>query len=269
MSPFTPLTHSHFFMKTWDEVLGAKLLHETEEASRTHSGLHFLFITPQETAFFKDHQYLIRESLQYHFFNDGFASMEEYFGRMKSRKRKTLQKERLFQGLNVTSFTGKELTVSHARRMYQFYIQTIVDKNSYNYLTEAFFLEVFQTMPENILYVEASRAGMAVAASLFFFDEECLYGRYWGSFEFIENLHFELCYYQGIEFCIRKGLQRFEAGAQGEHKIARGFAPVKTYSAHKIKHQAFRVAIGDFINQEARRLEELRRELGQGLPWRE
>ena len=126
----------------------------------------------------------------------------------------------------------------------------------------------FKFLQENTLYIEATQDERAIAGALFFFDPERLYGRYWGALEFVENLHFELCYYQGIEFCIEQQLKVFEAGAQGEHKIARGFVPTRTYSAHKVKHPGFNKAIGNFINEEKSYLEKSIKSLSEQLPWK-
>ncbi len=153
--------------------------------------------------------------------------------------------------------------------MYQFYISTILNKNSFDYLNETFFEEIFRTMKEKILYIEATKNEEAVAGSLFFYDEEKLYGRYWGSNHYVENLHFELCYYQGIDFCIQNKLKVFEAGAQGEHKIARGFKPSRILSAHKIKHPAFQKAISEFIQREKILVESSIQKLSELLPFRE
>jgi hypothetical protein len=124
-------------------------------------------------------------------------------------------------------------------------------------------------MKDKILYTEATRNKSPVAGSLFFYDHETIYGRYWGSVEYIENLHFELCYYQGIDFCIKHNLKKFEAGAQGEHKISRGFRPIRTYSAHKIKHPAFREAIKNFIESEKEQIAQTILELSKSLPFKE
>ena len=152
--------------------------------------------------------------------------------------------------------------------MYEFYISTILNKHSHDYLNKDFFTQIFEKMKNNLMYIEAEKNGAFVAGSLFFYDNEKLYGRYWGSTTYIENLHFELCYYQGIDFCIEKGLSVFEAGAQGEHKIARGFRPIKTFSAHKIKHPVFKSAIDNFIDAEKKQVASAIEKLSAYLPFK-
>lgn len=248
MIPFTPVTTKHF-LKT-DNQAKALLKHEEYYHERPFSSAHFLFLHPQEKDLFQQNAYLIRESLQYHWVNENFTTFDAYLETFKTKKAKNVRKERMFTDLEFRRYTGNDLTVDHAKRMYQFYISTIMNKNSYDYLNESFFKNIFSDMPEKILYIEASKNDSPIAGSLFFYDEQKLYGRYWGATEYVENLHFELCYYQGIDFCIEKNIAVFEAGAQGEHKIARGFRPSRIYSGHKIKHPDFSQAIATFIDQE-------------------
>lgn len=270
MIPFTPATTNHFLMPVFDEKKATELLGQHDQLLRSgdFSSAHFLFLSSEEIPFFKRHGYAIRESLQYHFFNEGYEDFPHFLSFLKGRKAKQIRSERLHPDLEIHSYTKDELTLSHARQMYQFYISTIELKHSQDYLNEAFFLSIFQNMKENILYIEASDKNSPVAGSLFFYDDENLYGRYWGSHEFYEKLHFELCYYQGIDFCLKHKLKKFEAGAQGEHKIARGFRPIRTFSAHKILHPGFQKAIEDFIESEKAHLDLAIRELSQNLPFR-
>lgn len=270
MIPFTPVTTTHFLMPQFDEEKARLLLKQYENIylKDEFSSSHFLFLSPEEISFFAAEGYSIRESIQYHFFNENYQDFEHFLTHLKSRKAKQIRSERRHPGLEIKSYTKDELTNEHAARMYHFYISTIQSKNSYDYLNEVFFALIFETMKENILYVEASKDGEAVAGSLFFYDEEKLYGRYWGSKSFHEKLHFELCYYQGIEFCLTNKLKMFEAGAQGEHKIARGFRPVRTYSAHKIKHPAFQEAILNFIQSEKDHIDMAIAEYSKTLPFK-
>lgn len=270
MIPFTPVTTSHFLMPTFDAAKARELLNQYESffLKEPFSSSHFLFLGPEEKDFFAAEGYLIRESMQYHFFNEGYLDFPHFLTHLKSRKAKQLRSERLHEGLTITQYTKDELTPEHGERMYQFYLSTIENKNSYDYLNGKFFRKIFQTMKDNILYVEATKDGDAVAGALFFYDEEKLYGRYWGSKAYFEKLHFELCYYQGIDFCLRHKLKVFEAGAQGQHKIARGFRPVKTYSAHKIKHPDFKKAIEDFIESEKLQITLAVEEYSKSLPFK-
>lgn len=270
MIPFTPVTTQHFLMKTFNEDQACTLLkaHDEYFQENNFSSSHFLFLTNDEISVFQKNDYLIRESIQYHFFNTGYKNFEDFLSSLKSKKAKHIRLERSHDNLSIKRYTGSELTEAHAERMYQFYISTIVNKNSFDYLNEEFFKLLFKNLSKNILYVEASHNDVPVAASLFFYDHERLYGRYWGLNTYVPNLHFELCYYQGIDFCIEKNLSVFEAGAQGEHKIARGFRPIRTFSAHKIKHPAFHNAIADFIQTEKIHVAHSIAQLSEHLPFK-
>jgi predicted N-acyltransferase len=195
----------------------------------------------------------VRDSLQFHWRNRGYGAFSDYLGALIGKRRRQIKRERRqLDGLTIERLTGEALQGEHAATMHRFYLNTLDRKWGVPYLTEAFFYEVFQTMPDRVLLVlardELSRR--PVAGALFFFKGSSLYGRHWGAAEKRRNLHFELCYYQGIEFAIEQGLKLFEAGAQGEHKLARGFLPSLTYSAHEIRHRAFRRAIEHYIAQE-------------------
>lgn len=270
MIPFTPVTTKHFLMNSFDESKADVLIKKHDAFFNEHalSSGHFLFLEQEELRVFSENQYMPRESIQYHFHNEGFSDFEDFLRNLKTKKAKNLRNERQFENLKIEQITGNDLNSDHARRMYQFYISTILNKNSFDYLNENFFILIFETMKNNILYVEATFDGSPVAGSLFLYDTDKIYGRYWGSNQYIENLHFELCYYQGIDFCLKHKLKVFEAGAQGEHKIARGFRPVKTYSAHKIKHPDFKNAIGDFIKREKIHVEASILKLSEYLPFR-
>ncbi|MBC7428011.1 MAG: N-acetyltransferase, partial [Bacteriovorax sp.] len=270
MIPFTPVTTQHFLLKKFNTQKAIALLrkHDDYFMSEDFSSSHFLFLTEEEIPVFQSQDYMIRESMQYHFFNDSYKKFDDFLSTLKGKKAKTIRHERFLPQLEIKRYTGDQLTEEHAKRMYQFYISTIVNKNSYDYLNKDFFTLIFKNLKENILYVEASIEGVSVAGSLFFYDHEKLYGRYWGSNSYVENLHFELCYYQGIDFCIEKELKVFEAGAQGEHKIARGFRPVRTHSAHKIKHPGFKTAIADFIETEKKQIAHSITQLAEHLPFK-
>jgi uncharacterized protein len=252
MVPFTPATHSHLKGEgdQWE-----KILTEIEEKLLPHhSSSHFLFITPEEILSLKEKRYLIRESFQYHFLNEGYEGFDDFLKGLKGRKAKTIRQERCIPDIEIQRLTNESLTTDLAHEMYSFYLHTLERKGAIPYLTKNFFERLFTDFRENCLYIRALKHGTAVAGSLFYYDEKRLFGRYWGASEEIRHLHFELCYYQGIEFCIERGLKIFEAGAQGEHKISRGFRPIRTYSAHRIKEAAFEQAISDFIEKEKREI---------------
>ena len=265
MVPFTPATHSHFWgpNSEWPE-----LLRQHELLLPTHSSSHFLFTTPEEQAFLGTQDYILRDSFQYHFFNEGDASFDAFLGRLKAKKAKNIRQERNFVGLQIERLTGGQLSSDHANEMYEFYLSTLSDKQAIPYLTREFFQLMFTTMPNNVLYVRARHNERTIAGALFFYDSQRLYGRYWGAHQQVENLHFELCYYQGIDFCLEKKLAVFEAGAQGEHKISRGFRPVLTTSAHKIRHAGFANAIREYVETEKKQVSEAMKELTKLLPFK-
>ncbi len=265
MVPFTPATAPHFLapQSEWKTLLS-----QHDELLRTHHSAHFLFTTPDENKFLHENHYLIRDSFQYHFFNEGYADFESFLSSLKTKKAKNLRKEREFPEIVIERLTGNNLNQHHADEMYDFYLLTIEDKRAIPYLTRELFRMLFSRLPENILYVRAKENENTFAGALFYYDSERLYGRYWGSRKTVQNLHFELCYYQGIDFCLERKLRVFEAGAQGEHKIARGFRPVLTTSAHKIIHPGFAKAISDFIQAERIDVKKTMEELSSWLPFK-
>lgn len=265
MVPFTPATATHF---QGDQSEWSELLRQHDEILKNHSSGHFLFTTKEEQAFLGSHGYLLRDSFQYHFFNEDYKSFEDFLEKLKSKKAKHIRLERSHPELDIERLTGEKLTLAHAEEMHQFYLMTLEEKRAIPYLTADFFKLLFESLPQNTLYVRASKEGELIAGALFYYDEEKIYGRYWGSKSFIRNLHFELCYYQGIEFCIEKGLKVFEAGAQGEHKIARGFRPVLTTSAHQINHPGFKTAIANYIQAERTQVAQAMDELSKLLPFK-
>src|SRR5215218_3643679 len=234
--PFTPAT-------------GPKLL------VRRVSSTHALLLPEWELEEFAGREYAIRHSLQFHWRNRGYDNFSDYLGALEGKRRRQIQRERRQlegEGLVIERLAGEALAAEHAAPMYRFYLATYDRKWGFPYLTGSFFAEVFRTMGDRVLFVLArdELTRRPIAGALFFFKGQTLYGRYWGAVEARRNLHFELCYYQGIEFAIERRLKLFEAGAQGEHKLARGFLPTLTYSAHEIRDPAFRHAIGRYISQE-------------------
>jgi predicted N-acyltransferase len=219
------------------------------------SSSHALFLPEEELDEFAEHGFAVRHSLQFHWRNPGYDAFSDYLDALEGKRRRQVARERRQlegEGLEIERLTGEALSPEHAAIMYRFYTGTLDRKWGVPYLTRAFFTEVFRTMRERILLVLARdrRTGRPVAGALNFFKGRTLYGRYWGAAEERRNLHFELCYYQAIEFAIERHLELFEAGAQGEHKIARGFLPSLTYSAHEIRHPSFKRAIERYIVEE-------------------
>ncbi|WP_101758594.1 GNAT family N-acetyltransferase [Oceanicoccus sp. KOV_DT_Chl] len=218
------------------------------------SSIHILF--PDQTACeaFQLEGLAARHGAQFHWFNQGFTDFDDFLATFSSRKRKNLRKERMAvadQNLTLEVFEGHEISSDIWQRFYYFYQMTYAKRSGHGgYLDQEFFELIGKTIPENLVLVLAydnNKGGQAIAGALNFRDSKTLYGRYWGCIREFEFLHFEACYYQGIEYCIANHLQRFDPGAQGEHKIQRGFTPVRTYSNHWIAHPDFRLAVDDFL----------------------
>jgi predicted N-acyltransferase len=221
------------------------------------SSSHALFLPEDELETFSRRGYAVRHSLQFHWRNRGYDAFMDYLEALVSKRRRQVARERRQledEGLEIERLTGDALGDEHASIMYRFYLRTFDRKWGFPYLTGPFFEEVFRTMKDRTLLVLArdGLTGRPVAGALNFFKGGTLFGRYWGAAEERRNLHFELCYYQAIEFAIERRLVLFEAGAQGEHKLARGFLPTLTYSAHKIRHPGMGRAIGRYIEDEKR-----------------
>ena len=264
--PFTPATGSKLLVRPDVEDHAAvtrALLDEVRRLGdeRDVSSSHALFLPEEELDEFTQRGFAVRHSLQFHWRNRGYDVFSDYLDALVSKRRRQISRERRQlegEGLEIERLTGEDLSSEQATLMYRFYLATYDRKWGNPYLTRAFFEEVFRTMKDRILLVLArdQRTDRPVAGALNFFKGRNLYGRYWGTVEGRRNLHFELCYYQAIEFAIERGLKLFEAGAQGEHKLARGFLPSLTYSAHEIRHPGFRRAIERYIADEREMLAE-------------
>jgi len=215
--------------------------------------------------------FMIRDGCQYHWFNRGYSDFEHYLSHFNSRKRKTLRKERekvRLKGIELRRLAGNQITPENIEIFYRFYQATYWKRGQRPYLPLSFFKSLLSNMPEQLLLIEARLDNSPVAAALCFEDSTTLYGRYWGCLDEYDSLHFETCYYQGIEYCIEKGLQRFDPGAQGEHKIQRGFEPIQTYSTHWVEEQGFNQAIGAYLEEERELLAEERERLKARLPFK-
>ncbi|AHY47661.1 hypothetical protein RradSPS_2378 [Rubrobacter radiotolerans] len=262
--PFTPATGPKLLLRGGlSRELASRVRDALLDAGRQVgeavgvSSTHALFLPESEVEEFEDRGFALRHSMQFHWRNRGYEEFGDYLGALQSKRRRQILRERrqLDGDLRIERLTGEALDRRHAHAMYRFYLDTSDRKWGSPYLTGEFFEEVFETMADRILLVAASNGsgpGGMLAGALNFFKGDALFGRYWGTVEDRRNLHFELCYYQQTEFCIEHGLSLFEAGAQGEHKLARGFLPTTTYSAHRIHHPAFRRAIEEYIEEERR-----------------
>jgi predicted N-acyltransferase len=238
---------------------------------RDASSVHVTFATEAEWSLLGRHSFLRRNDQQYHWFNAPYRAFDDFLDALAARKRKIVRRERrdaLASGVEVLWLTGSDLTEAVWDAFFAFYMETGSRKWGYPYLTRSFFSLVGETMADRILLVMAKRAGRFVAGALNFIGSHALYGRHWGAIEHHPFLHFELCYYQAIEYAIAHRLSRVEAGAQGEHKIARGYLPVTTHSAHHIADPALRRAIADYLRRERAYIEAAGRELAEAAPFR-
>jgi len=250
--PFTPATGPRIL--TRDPALALPLLRAAETLCREAdlSSAHATFIEPAQVPLFEAAGWLIRHDIQFHWENRAYAGFEDFLAQLSSAKRKNLRKERTNaqEGVEIRQLTGDQILPEHWDAFWHFYQDTGSRKWGQPYLTRRAFTLLGETMADKILLVLAFLDGRAVAGALNFIGRDCLYGRYWGATIDKPFLHFELCYYQAIDAAIARGLSRVEAGAQGGHKLARGYEPVRTISAHYIAHEGFRAAVADFLRRE-------------------
>ncbi len=255
--PYTPVTGARLLVRPDCDragvsaalVAGARAL----AAEKQVSSLHWLFTDEADTVLLCDAGFMRRTGCHFHWHNDGYRSFEDFLSRLSSRKRKKIRRERRYvseAGVAMCIVQGSDASEEQWRVMHDFYSSTFHKKSGIPTLSLGFFQEISQTMGDQILLVFASHAGKAVAGAIMLRGDTALYGRHWGCREEFHSLHFEACYYQGIEYCIEHGLQLFEPGAQGEHKISRGFLPTYTWSAHWIANEQFREAISRYLQQE-------------------
>ena len=256
--PFTPATGPRLLLR--DPSAAGPLIAAAQAIAAQNglSSVHATFLTPDQEEVFRRAGWLMRTGEQFHWYNDGYMSFDDFLAALASRKRKQIRKERegaRASGVEIVQLSGAEITEAHWDAFWVFYQDTGARKWGRPYLTRAFFSMLGDAMCERVLLMLALRDGRPVAGALNLIGSDCLYGRYWGSTEDIPFLHFELCYYQAIDWAIRHGKARVEAGAQGQHKLARGYRPVATVSAHHIPNANFRRAIADFVAREGAMVE--------------
>ncbi len=272
--PFTPATGRRLLVAadadpTAQETLIAGL--RAWRAKVEASSVHITFPTKHEWEAMGTAGLLQRTGQQFHFINRGYADFDAFLGDLASRKRKMIKRERrdaLANGITVERLRGAAITEAHWDAFFAFYIDTGSRKWGRPYLTRRFFSEIGATMADRILLVMAKREGRYIAGAINFIGDDALYGRNWGAIEEHPFLHFEVCYYQAIEFAIVNGLARVEAGAQGEHKLARGYGAVPTYSAHDIPDRRFARAIDDYLQRERAAIDEALEEYGEQTPFK-
>lgn len=278
--PFSPVTGPRLFSaldaKTQSDeldhlhLLVAQVLTDRTDEQKL-SSWHLLFNQTERLEGLKSDFLLHRTACQFHWFNRDYQSMDDYFSYFSSRKRKVAKKERkkvLEQGLSLERKLGSDLSKEEIDFFYICYQSTYAKRGQQGYLTRDFFQSLITSMGDQILLILASKGDDWIAASWCFFDNYSLYGRYWGCVEEFDCLHFEACYYQGIEFCLEKGLQHFDPGTQGEHKIARGFEPVYSHSLHYIAHAGFRDAIAQFCMEEGKAVDLYKADISTQVPFK-
>jgi uncharacterized protein len=273
--PFTPATGRRLLAAPGahgDDVQAALAQGLVELARlRKASSADVTFMPEREWNLLAERGFLKRTDQQFHWENPGYATFDEFLGALASRKRKVLKRERrdaLTNGIEVEWLTGSDLTESVWDTFFEFYMETGSRKWGRPYLTRTFYSLVGETMADRILLVMAKRAGRYIAGAINFIGGDTLFGRHWGAIEHHPFLHFEICYYQAIDFAIARKLSRVEAGAQGEHKLARGYLPTTTYSAHYIENPSLRRAIADYLVRERAYVDAAGRELGELAPFR-
>jgi hypothetical protein len=273
--PFTPATGPRLLVAGGQErarTLGA--LAEAVKAETDALGIssaHVTFAPDGEWQVMERHGYLHRTDQQFHFHNEGYAGYDEFLETLASRKRKALKKERrsaLESGISVDWLTGSDLTESIWDQFFAFYMDTGGRKWGRPYLTRQFYSLIGERMADDILLVMAKRNGRYIAGAINFIGADALYGRHWGCIEDHPFLHFEVCYHQAIDFAIDRKLKTVEAGAQGEHKLARGYLPTTTHSAHYIAHAGLRRAIDDYLREERHEVEAVGEYLTEHSPFR-
>ncbi len=253
--PFTPASGRRVLPVRNEPEIERELLGACAQAAEQFdvSSLHMTFMTQHQWQLAGELGYLRRMDQQYHWRNAGYDTFEAFLDELSSKKRKNLRRERreaLAAEIEIEWVTGRDLTEAHWDAFYRFYMDTGSRKWGNPYLTREFFSRINDTLAEHTLLILAKREGRYVAGALNFIGSDTLYGRNWGCTEYHPFLHFEVCYYQAIDFAIARGLDRVEAGAQGQHKVARGYLPQATYSAHFIKDAGFRRAVERYLEEE-------------------
>ncbi len=269
-SPFSPVPGPRLLMR--DASLAPQLLAAAQAVVNQNglSSAHATFVDEIQLPYFRDADWLIRTGTQFHWRNRDYGSFDDFLGALSSRKRKAIRKERAAaqSAVVIRHFTGAEIRPEHWDAFWYFYQDTGARKWGRPYLTREFFDLAGRAMGDTLVLMLAFRDDRPVAGALNMVGPDCLYGRYWGCSEDIPFLHFELCYYQAIDYAIVHGLGRVEAGAQGEHKLARGYEAVPTYSAHYIANPGFRSAVSDFLERERAAMEREIAFLGEMAPFK-
>lgn len=257
--PFSPISHTKLFSLLEPEDIYPIYMQCIKQlcSERNISSWHGLFLNKEDTLLLENIGCATRLGTQYHWFNRGYTSFDDFLERFSSRRRKNVKRERrkvLEQNISLETIEGVNISPQLLNTFYQCYTNTYLKRGRQPYLNPAFFQALLSLMPENIVLFAAKQDQTYIATALCFKSSTTLFGRYWGSIADYDCLHFETCFYQGIEYCIQHYMQRFDPGAQGEHKIIRGFEPITTHSSHYIEHPTFRHAINTFCKEESQYL---------------
>jgi predicted N-acyltransferase len=271
-APFTPAQGPRLFAKhTLD---GKKISQQIQDhcTEQNLSGAHILLCNDDERRLLQSHNWNVRSSVQFHWYNYNYISFDHFLSGFKSRKRKAVNKERAVikaNNIDISRIDGVNISAEQLEFFYYCYQTTYAKRRSQGYIGLDGFKHMLANMPEQIFLVMAYQNHEPIACALYFKDDNNLYGRYWGCAKEISGLHFEVCYYQGIEYCIEHNIQHFDPGTQGEHKISRGFEPVFRYSLHFLRHEGFHDAVADFVKEERKSLEQYQQDCYQQLPFNE
>jgi uncharacterized protein len=268
--PFTPVRGTRLLAA--GEAERRALLSAALEIAKDASSLHVLFTGDEEAAWLAGRGFMLRRTVQFHWRNDGYKDFEDFLSRLSHARRKNIRQERRRvqeAGIAFRWLEGEAIGRRHWEFFNRCYRGTYAAHRSTPYLNLEFFLRLSAALPEYTSLLLAERAGRPLAAALFIHDAHALYGRYWGSMEYVPLLHFECCYYQAIEYAIAKRLETFEGGAQGEHKLFRGLMPVEALSAHWLAHAKFARAVENFLEREAAGVARYVNELAEHSPFKE
>ena len=273
--PFTPATGKRILVRNSNDfqLIAPMLLKKAKQIAEeiNASSLHILFPSDTERHFLSSKGLLQRKNCQFHWHNREYNDFDDFLKGFVSVKRKKVRRERrrIYEsGIRFEHLLGDQVSEEDWEAIFDYYSLNFIRRGRAPYLNRKFFKEIAQTMPESILIILARFENRAIATAICFQNQNTLYGRYWGSLADFHSLHFETCYYQGIEYCIRKGINRFEPGTQGEHKLSRGFTPIETWSNHWINDPLFEKAIAQFVNREEAHINEYIKELMEHVPYR-
>lgn len=274
--PFTPATGPRLLVRNGLDVASTtkKLVRAIEDFTAQYelSSAHALFLDEPGRAACEGAGWLLRRDCQFHWTNRGYETFDAYLDTFRADKRKKARRERrrvAEAGVTFDTRLGGDLDGRLLDRIYAFHRDTFLRHGHEPYLSRAFFGEIARTLGDALMVKVAMHSGKAVAAAIFLRSDDALFGRYWGAAADYHSLHFEACYHQGVEFCIEHGLKRFEPGTQGEHKVARGFEPVLTWSAHFIADRRFRAAVEDYLGREGAAIDAYAAEVREHVPYRD